>query len=115
MDLRISIFYILPGFPALHVEFVAWILSIDFRLKFVSSESKDSLTESSKLIISIVDVFSGLIIERSFLSVNKDLRASVEDSLGGTLHENAKAVFLGLWVSLLAVHVTNKHVELYLR
>lgn len=115
MDIRISLFHILPGFPSLHVKFVAWILSVDFRFKFVSSEGKDSLTESSKLIIGIVDILSCLIIKWYLLSVDQDLRASVENSLGGTLHENAETIFLGLWVTLLAVHVTNEHVELDLR
>jgi len=47
MNLRLSIFDILPGFPAFHVKLITWILSKDFRLKLVSSESKDSLTKSS--------------------------------------------------------------------
>jgi hypothetical protein len=91
------------GLPALHVELVVGLVEL-ISGKVVLSESEDTLTKLTEVSVGLVDLISQVLIEIDLLTVDKDLGASGENSLGRTLHEDGE-------VSTILRHVTDEHVE----
>ena len=100
-----------PALPVLNIKLIgaSWE---SVGIESVSGESKYSLSHLTEFGVGFINFFSELWSEVDFFSVDEDPGASGEDSLWGTLHEDAEVVVL--WI-LVAVHVSDESVELNVR
>jgi hypothetical protein len=100
-----------PRLPVLDIELVGVFWEL-VSIKSVSGEGKYSLTHLTELGVGLVDLSSEFFGEVDLLSVDEDSGASGEDSLWGTLHEDAEVVVL--WV-LGTAHVSDESIEFNVR
>jgi hypothetical protein len=101
-----------PGLPVLNIEFVA-LLSVFISWKVVSGKSEYSLSEFTEVRVGLFNLVPEILGEFNFLSSEKDLGASIENSLWSTLQENAK---VGIFSTFsIFSHISDEHVELNVR
>mmetsp|Transcript_30208 Transcript_30208/g.21953 ORF Transcript_30208/g.21953 Transcript_30208/m.21953 type:complete len:247 (+) Transcript_30208:1224-1964(+) len=85
-------FNLLPLFPVLGVERIR-SLSVSLGFEFVSSESQNTLTHASELIVSSVNISAHVISEIDLFTLVKNLSASRKNSLRSSLEEDSHVIF----------------------
>mmetsp|Transcript_47293 Transcript_47293/g.64122 ORF Transcript_47293/g.64122 Transcript_47293/m.64122 type:complete len:436 (+) Transcript_47293:834-2141(+) len=107
----------LDVFPHLPLFGVKLVLTLDVGLgvEFLSGESEDTLTHTTELVVSSVNISSKVISEINFLTFAQDLGASRKNSLGSTLKENGNIVLLAGRVKAFFVQISDQKVELDVR